>query len=549
MKQHGPLAIILVVFVALVLLQIGWGLPGSRRADLMFPHGLTDDLVDELVTRSRNDLAEQGDTPVPMIHDMSREAPPVFDRGQALDACRRFLLYTDNPDEMLAVMALARIKPGEGKFDPGIGQYGGAFLYPLGAWLKTAAVAGLVEQRDLGYYFRHSDAMGRIYVAGRAFVALCVALSLIVIYRIGLRLGGRRGAALAAGLVALSPAVMAWSVVLKPHAAAMLPAMLALDWSLTHFDSRRWRPLVAAALAGGVAVGMTAVAAPILLTVALAALLTESSLRRRLTALAAAVGLAAAGFLVTNPYALLSFGDRLSEMSHIQRFYNASPSIGQVTDFILFPLRESIGAVFIVLTCIAVSTLVKAEWKRATLLVAPLVATLVVLPLTLGLWAGEPQMARFIVPVLPVASLAVAWWVASRQGGAWYSPALLVLMAALTMPTVVAQIGSAWGVNPRYDAAEVLNKRAEFTMVVAYPAAPFRAPPVAYLQRRLAYLPTDERTYVTVYTTWRPTASDPAAGRFVFSQHSGRPWWLRAPLTFADRDMVLEIHSPLQRGK
>jgi dolichyl-phosphate-mannose-protein mannosyltransferase len=545
MKRHWPLATILAVFAILVLLQIGWGLPGSRRAELMFPGGLTDDVIDEMVIRSRKDLADQADTPIPLVGRAAHGVPAAFDRGEALDACRRFLLYTDNPDEMLAVMALARIKPGEGQFDPGMGQYGGAFLYPLGAWLKAASIAGLVEQRDLGHYLRHSEAMGRIYVAGRAFVALCVGLSLIVVYRIGSRFGGRPAGALAAGLAALCPAVMAWSVVLKPHAAAMLPAMLALDWSLTYFDSRRRRSLVMAALAGGLAVGMTAVAAPILLTVALAAILAERPWRQRFAAVATAAGLAAAGFLVTNPYAVLSFGDRLAEMSHVGEFYDASPSFAQFVGFILLPLRESIGAVFIVLTCFAAAAFVAVEWKRAAVLLAPLVATVSLLPLVLGSWASEPQSARFILPVLPVAALAVAWWVTSWRGGTTrYGLALLVLMAAMAAPTVVAQVGSSRGVNPRYDAAKVLNGWPRLPLVIDYPAAPFRAPPVAYLHRPVTYVAPYSRSYVTAHTQWWPSRSNFAAGRSVLSQNAERPWWLRAPLTFADRDIIIQIHTP-----
>ena len=45
-----------------------------------------------------------------------------------------FKLYSIEADEAVNIIALARIKPGQGQFDPGLYQYGGAYLYPLGAW-------------------------------------------------------------------------------------------------------------------------------------------------------------------------------------------------------------------------------------------------------------------------------------------------------------------------------------------------------------------------------------------------------------------------------
>ena len=46
----------------------------------------------------------------------------------------RFHLYSIDADEMNTIMALARIKPKELKFDPHHYSYGGGYLYPLGMW-------------------------------------------------------------------------------------------------------------------------------------------------------------------------------------------------------------------------------------------------------------------------------------------------------------------------------------------------------------------------------------------------------------------------------
>ena len=543
MKRFWPLAAILLVFVIVVSLEIGWGLPGPRRTELLFPGGLTDQTVADLVERSQGQLAAAGDTPIPLLGRGAE--PPPYDRDQALDACRRFLLYTENPDEMLTIMALARIKPGEIQFDPGMGQYGGAFLYPLGAWLKAATMTGLARQGNLEHYLRHSEDMGRIYLVGRAFVALCVALALVVIYRIGERLGGPVVAATAAGLAALSPAVLTWSVVLKPHAAALLPGMLAVYWALAYYESPRWRTLVAAGVAAGVAVGMTLVAAPLGLSVLAAVWLEKRRQGRHLVRTAALVLTAGAAFLATNPYTIISYADRLEESAGVRSFYEGGASPWQVAEYLAGPMREAAGAVFLVLGLVAMVMLLAQQFRRAAVLVLPVVAAMLAIPLTLGDWAGEPQMARFALPVLPLLALASAWWL-DRVGLLRRPMAAAMLIGALTvaLPTVLTQAMNAAGHSPRHDAAAVLNRQPNVPLLVEYPAAPFRAPPVSFLDHRLIYAaPAGKASYVRASTSWRPLGED-GPDRVTFSLVPGRPDWLRAPLTFADRDVVLTFHAP-----
>lgn len=544
MRRYWPLAVILAVFIIAVSLEIGWGLPGPRRTELLFPDGLTDELVAEMAERSGSQWAAAGDTPIPLLGRFG-DPPAEYDRRQALDACRRFLLYTDDPDEMLTIMALARLKPAEGQFDPGMGQYGGAFLYPLGAWLKASMICGLATQGDLPHYLRHSEDMGRVYLVGRAFVALCVALAIVVVFHIGQRLGGAMVAVTAAGLVALSPAVLTWSVVLKPHAAALLPGMLAVYWSLAYYDSPRWRTLLAAGAAAGLAAGMTMTAAPLLLPVVLAVGLQKRYAGFRVGRIVAASAVALAAFLATNPYSVISCADRLAESAGIRQFYGGAMSPLQIADYVAGPLREASGAVFLIAALVTLVLLPVQQFRRAALLAVPFFAALLAIPLMLGDWAAEPQMARFALPVLPLGALATAWWL--DRVGALKAPTVvgvLLLAALVALPTVAVHAMSAAGHNPRYEAAADLNVAPAVPVLLEYPAAPFRAPPMDFLAHTLIYRPPDPaQPYVRVTTSWQPREAD-AENEQVYSLWPGRPSWLRAPLTFADRDVVLTLHAP-----
>ena len=541
MRQHWPLAVILAVFAAAVAAEVGWGLPGQRRSELLFPGGLSDDVLAEIIARSQQRLADERDRPIPLRG--AQPAAPVWDRGEALDACRRFLLYSDNPDEMLALMALARMRPSEMDFDPGMGQYGGAFLYPLGAWLKALSATGLIAEGNLAFYLRQPEAFGRIYVAGRIFVALCVAAALAVAYRIGFRLAGVTGAATAAGLTALSPAVLTWSVVLKPHAAAMLPGLLAVHWALSYYEQPSWRPLLLSAVAAGVAAGMTLSAAPLVLAALLAVWLDKRGGQRAARTLAAAA-LATAALLAVNPYHLISLGDRIEEMNHVRGFYAGAVSPWQPLAFLIGPMREAAGTVFLAGGLLATTVLLVRQTRRAAVLLAPLAAALLLGPLGLGDWAGDPQAARFALPVLPLAMLAVGWaldrW--GPQAGRAV-PGILILMLAVSLPTIVAHAMSASGHNPRYDAGEWLNRHPGIPIVVRYPPAPYRCPTAAYLDREVLFRADPSRPSFMVRSTWHGGKSDPEGGTLVFSP-GDLPWWLRSPMTFADRDIVISWHEP-----
>jgi hypothetical protein len=536
-----PLVAILLVYAAAVALSVNWGLPGPERVKLLFPGGADEATLGEIAARTAAKSAAESD--VPIVLQGQRPAAPRWSHDEALDACRRFLLYSDNPDEMMTLSALSRLKPAQGRFDPGIGQYGGAFLYPLGAWLKAAAATGLVRQGDLGFYVRHPAEMARVYVAGRLFVALCAALAIVVVYLIGLRLAGPAAGALAAGLLAFAPAVLAESVVLKPHAAALLPAMLAVYWTLKYFDMPSRRLLLAAALAAGLAIGMTTTAAPALLVVLLGVWLVPQS---RLGRTVLAVALAAAAFLVTNPYALFSFHDRLAEMEQIRRFYAGPVSGWAPLDYLSHPLREGFGLPFILAVLAGAILLVPHQRRKAALLLVPIVLVLGLMPLGLGRWAGDPQMVRFALPVLALLAIVVGWsaTLLPRLSAATVT-AVLAVGLALALPTVYAEWQSSHGMSARLEAGRWLNghARAGQAVLMDYPPAPYRAPPLDYLNREILYTPDPARAYFAVSSSWGPQTPPPdqaAGSRLVFSLGNGSPW-LRAPVTFADRSIFIDL--------
>jgi len=101
----------------------------------------------------------------------------------------RYRLYTYQPDEMIIMMALAGMRPGCLQLDPRLYQYGGLFIYPVGALIKLCGLFGLIDVRsDVVYYLDHPDEFGKFYVVARAYSAAWGLLGVILVCAIARRM-------------------------------------------------------------------------------------------------------------------------------------------------------------------------------------------------------------------------------------------------------------------------------------------------------------------------------------------------------------------------
>src|SRR5207244_570896 len=76
---------------------------------------------------------------------IDRAHPLVLNQtdSQRAEVIRRYRLFSYHPDEMITFKALATIRRFRG--DPRLYQYGGMWIYPVGALLKLASMAHLVH--------------------------------------------------------------------------------------------------------------------------------------------------------------------------------------------------------------------------------------------------------------------------------------------------------------------------------------------------------------------------------------------------------------------
>lgn len=140
----------------------------------------------------------------------------------------RFKIYSIEMDEVYNIMALSRIKPQELKFDPHYYQYGGAFIYPLGAFYFALQKLGVIYVTNLDGLLANPQIMDDIYIYGRAFVLFFFTLSALFLYKTFRLFVDERYALLAISIYLFAPSSIMFSQVLKPHWYALFFTNLAI---------------------------------------------------------------------------------------------------------------------------------------------------------------------------------------------------------------------------------------------------------------------------------------------------------------------------------
>lgn len=328
--------------------------------------------------------------------------------AQRAEIVRRYRLFTCQPDEMITMMALSQMRPGEGKLDPKLYQYGGLWIYPVGALIKLCSMVGLVELRnDQTYYLDHPEEFGKFYIVARAYVVLWGLVGVLAVQWIARRVSGNQVAALVAGLCyVLLPVVVNMSHEAKPHLPGAVLVLLAVVAGTKYVDSGRAKWWVATAVLCGAAAGMVLSCAMAVVVLPVMLLLRPDTWTRRAGVLSAACAIAVTVYFATNPYVLIHLlGDRgplLSNLRNSTAMYQAPATLlGMGTGLVRLAQAASIPVLAFGLIGIVVRT-----WKRNPTLLLLIAPALVVLVQFLAMATGKPgEYGRFAL--LPAIALTV----------------------------------------------------------------------------------------------------------------------------------------------
>ncbi len=516
MKPPGrwPLIAVLVLYAALSVIGLDWGLPsrgidpylfggaepwsGRKIYDLAGAGGKDSD------TRGADvdaDPLAKADWPVP-LNDTDEKAAAIY---------LRYRLFTHQPDEMITMMALSRMRPAQLDFDPGLYQYGGLFIYPVGAVIRLCGAVELIDVRaDLAYYLDHPEQFGRFYVAARAYAAAWGLVGIIVVYLIGRRLDGHAAGLAAALLCTVLPVVICMSHEAKPHLPGAVLMLAAVLSAMRYLDSRHRRDWCLTAAACGAALGMVLSSLPVLVLIPFAEWLRARGdggcLRAAVGRAAAGLGIALGVYLVTNPYVPINlvtnravlasnFGNSL-DMYEVSRAGEGAWRMAELT-------AEGATWAVVAVGLVGIGLLI----RRRVLPAAPLglVAGLIFVQFVL-IGAGKPaEYGRFGVVTDVALAIAAACALTHPwpRTGAWAGARGAVRCFVAVVPLVVVTgatayfgyrylanfVADASRDNTRIRAAAALQPLNRGLAVLAEPA-PYSCPPLDFARSRLWLFPS-----------------------------------------------------------
>ena len=477
-----------------------WGLPNRANDDLLFGSDRAWPAERFSVTRLTEQRAGRGggaDTDVDPISDRNQVVDLTPDDEARAAILLRYRLYSRQPDEMITFMALQRMRPRQGDFDPKLYQYGGAYIYMIGGCLGLSSLLGATHlTTQLAYYLDHPEAFGAFYVVSR-----CLSLGFGVAALLAVFVLARRAAGMAAGwlamlLTAACPVFITLALESKPHlpSTALLLWAIAAAWECWDANSRAsWLRLgticgLAFAL---VLTGAAALALPMALLLRPAA---DQAPRWRGPFLSFALTVVVFAFL--NPYLIVNM---VFKAGALNSNLGNSTSMYAVGDWnaglqrVVELLVEGAGPLTVLIGVLGSLMCVRRNARLTILLAGP---ALGMIALCIAIGAGKPaEFARFLL--LPCILLTVAsavGLVRLAQKRLWVSLAvgLALVLTTKTPEYLGAFVEDAGGSGEsRRIAGERLaglTADADAIAVVQEPA-PYAIPPLDFAHRRIILLP------------------------------------------------------------
>ena len=502
--QRTRLLLFAVLFSTAIvfLLGIHWGLP-SRAVD---PYLFGDEPVwsgEKIAALAPADEGSRGAdvdaNPLP-----SRNQPIVLNEtdAQRAEIIRRYRLFSYQPDEMITFKSLAQIRAHRG--DPRLYQYGGLWIYPIGALLAAADVVGYVDLRGgpegQAYYLDHPEAFGRFYVVARLYSALWGLVAVAAVFWIIQRLTGSPLIAAAGALAfAFMPVVVTMAHEAKPHLPGLALTLLAVVAATKYVEAGRRRLALLAGVSCGAAFGMVLSALLAFAILPVMVLLRCDDAKRRLLALMISTVGGLLVYAITNPYvpinALRNPEILRSNLGNSTAMY--AMSLGGAGNAVKLIAAGASPIVLMVGTVGAAAVILRQRGETALwLLAAP--AALVALQFILLARDKPPEYARFALVIdafLLVASFAALSRLQSRRG-ARAARAAACGFAAITflfaLPYVRAFIRDARVPTSRLETAKRLaasaDQGARSVRLFAEPA-PYIAPPTDLFRYTIIYAP------------------------------------------------------------
>lgn len=490
----------LVFWWAIMFPLAFWGLPSTFNDELLFggePAWPLERYQAQADLEQRRERIQGADTDLNPVTESAAILTLTQSDADRAEILRRYRLFSRQPDEMITFMALQRMNPAKLDFDPRLYQYGGAYIYLIGAALGLANLCRLVTLTgDVGVYLNRPELFAWFYVIARLITLLFGALTLAAAVKLAQRVAGRPAGWAAFFFVACSPLFITGALEAKPHLPAVGATLWAIIFALDLYERRRPKDARRLGVAAGSACGLvlTGWAAAILWP----ALFALRSVRRSISArtLLAAGGVALLVFLLTNPYifynalanrpALLGNLDNSTAMYRLGNFAAGAARVAQL-------LLEGCGPAALLLGVLGLIGCAR-RWPRHTMIACAPPAAMILLCVSIG--AGKPaEFARFLL--LPAAALLIAGAIFVvefiRRRRLWGICAFVLALVAMRTPAYLRSfyLDARQLHESRRQAGVYLHVRVprDQPIGVLQAPAPYAVPPLDFSHREIRLLP------------------------------------------------------------
>lgn len=481
----------------------------------------------------------------------------------------RYRLYSWQPDEMVTFRALSGMHGGN--FDPRMYQYGGLWIYPVGALLKFASLAGVVEVTpNFQTYLDRPEAFARFYIIARGYSACWGLLGIIAVFHLAKRFSdGLIVPATAAACFLLMPVIVNGAHEAKPHLAGAVLVLLAVLAATKYAETgvRKW--WIIAGILCGLAAAMVLSAAVALVLIPLMTLLRAASWKARAKIAAAAGGLALLAYCITNPYVPINLlkdpailKQNLSALSQAKAIVGKESDIGAIqnTRRLIIEGASMVGGVTGIIGLLFMivnhAWWRNVRWRNVTLLLG-VPAALILIRFTMLAAGKSGEFGRFfILPDVALVTLAVV--IASRIG--WGKRFEAVIMILLVMVAGFQGLAYLTGFlqdargdsSSRMAAAQRIqsfwNTGARTLAVHAEPA-PYCLPPVDVTRWKMLLLP--EGGLVMHEKDWPDLIVSPVDEIGIEGDVEGTPYrrifvtgnwpWIKTRISWADKPFEILV--------
>lgn len=529
MKWEKTLVGILFLFFLFIhLYGINWGVPNSAISSLVFKNTEIINKLSSVMLTTHQEIKEMMDyygtqyrsDYQPKEKIILKVNDTITTSKELVNSCRSYLIRSSGADEQAVLGALSKMSPARCNLNPHFYEYGGVYLYPMGAFLYLLSkIKILTVTSDMSFYLLHPDEMGKMYIWGRVFGAIGSLISIIVFFLICKKLfKNKRLVYLLTFFYGTSAGFAIWSHYLKPFSYGMLWFLSTLYMLVKFYKEGKEKYLYFASIFSGISFGTLLSYGYIYWAVVVFIIFCSKNLKWKVKHFFLTLAIFLGVFCITNPYVLISHKEFWQELHYLKVYWQRDIFLSALSTFVFNTLRYGLGTLLwaTLLAGFLGSVFYKPDKLSRMLLV-------IILPAFFYFAFTTAEWVHYSIFLYPLFIISTGLFLARLR----YNKILLLFFLIVVSYTALYTLSyvKLFGMrNTRTEAGEWINKNIPYGSSIGLLEAPspWRTPPFRFLDYKL------------VLSSEKNTIDREKPDYFVVSEYQ----WLRGPGMGTIRDIL-----------